>query len=367
MKINLNEIGKAAAEPLHWVIDRHMQNCILLKRGRRSVIAIDYDGKNYTVMLDPKQRDSLGCQRGTFKEASDMAQKFLDGTLEGGQVPECPSNIRRWLKHGQDKIEETAKKVSEADEWEKATSSVPADYLEWKKGSKPGAAYLKRAGKTYIKIVKRLPSAKNSEFYQKWVKEHPYAVEFYAYALDRSSKSPNTWEAVCYRDAIALARKLKGDDFSANALNFPDVPDDVKEFLRKGRSNPNAESLAEAAGHVFAWEVYRKNPNKVSLILDGRYEVAAVYRNEDAATADKMPYVVDVYSFNHSCEIRSLEKSIQDAVSVISKALIRPVKLDSDPQMAGVEKSDIKVPQMPTKARLWLDAPFQESVLTEKQ
>ena len=365
MKINLNEIGKAAAEPLHWVIDRHSQNCVLLKRGRRSVVAIDYDGKNYTVMLDPKERDSLGCQRATFKDAAEMAQKFLDGTLEGGRVPECPSNIRRWLKHGQDKAEPMG--VKESDEWEKATSCVPEDYLEWEMGSKPGAAYLKRRGRNYIKIVKRLPSAKNSEFYQKWVKEHPYAVEFYAYSIDRSVKSPVTWEASCYRDALALARKLKLDDFSANALNFPEMPEEIKLFLRKGRTNPRAESLSEAAGHVFSWEVYKKNANRVSLILDGRYEVAAVYRNEDERSAAKTPYIVDVYSFTHACELRSLEKSIQDAVAAIAKALLQPTKLDGDPQMAGVEKKDVKIPPMPTKARLWLDMPFQESVLSEKQ
>ena len=56
----LNETGKASAEPLHWVIDKHAQNCILLKRGRNSIVAVDFDGKNYTVMLDPKKRSSMG-------------------------------------------------------------------------------------------------------------------------------------------------------------------------------------------------------------------------------------------------------------------------------------------------------------------
>ena len=116
------EAGTATAEPLHWAIDKHVQNGILLKRGRKSVVAIDFDGKNYTVMMDPKERSSMGCQKTSFKDAIEMAQNMLNGTVEGGRVPECPSNIRRWLKHGQDKVEESLKEAE--DSWEKATSSV---------------------------------------------------------------------------------------------------------------------------------------------------------------------------------------------------------------------------------------------------
>lgn len=360
----IGEAGTAPAEPLHWVIDKFVPNCILLKRGRKSVVAIDFDGKNYTVMLDPKERSSMGCQKSSFKDAIEMTQGFLKGTVEGGQVPECPSNIRRWLKHGQDKIEESVKKALSEDEWEKATSAIPKDFLEWKKGSEEGEALLMRGRKRYIKICKRLPSKQNSDFYQKWVEEMPYSMKLYAYSID--NKTRLFWEYPDLKSVLAAAEQHKKMDYSANGLNFPVMPKEIREWLRKGRRDPNAEVVSESTAHVFRWEFYERNPNRVSLILDGRYEVASIFRNA-GMNAVEFPYAVEVYSFNHASEFVGLEKTIADACSRLAKEIVHPEKLNGDPQMAGVESNDVVIPPMPTSARLWLDKSFDESVLSEKK
>ena len=353
----LNETGKASAEPLHWVIDKHAQNCILLKRGRHSIVALDFDGKNYTVMLDPKKRSSMGCQRATFKDASEMVQRFLNSTIEGGDVPECPSNIRRWLRHGQDKIEEV--KVTESDEWEKASKVQPESKFDWIKASKPGGAYLRKNRKNYIKITKRVPHKNNSAFYANWIKDNPYWVER-CDGVCRQNGAPLGWEFPDLKSAISFASKMKQDDYSVNALVFPAMPDDVKEFLKKGRSNPEAEMVvAESDSHFLKWEYYPKNANRASLVLDGRTEVASVCRNEDK-TSDVFPYFVEVYSFTHACEFAGKVKSLKDAQTAVAKCLAQASA--KHPSLNG----KVKVPPIPTKVRLWIDRPFDESVLSEK-
>ncbi len=357
------EAGAATAEPLHWAIDKHVQNGILLKRGRKSVVAIDFDGKNYTVMMDPKERSSMGCQKTSFKDAVEMAQNMLNGTVEGGRVPECPSNIRRWLKHGQDKVEESLKEAE--DTWEKATSSIPKDFLEWKQGKTEGEVVLMRKKKMYMRIRKRLPSKQNSDFYQSWIKENPYSLEVFSFAMDRSGSSSLCWEYPDLKSVLKDVDRHKRIDYSANALVLPELPTEMREWLRKGHVNPKAEFVSEAAAHVFKWEVYKKYPNRVSLVLDGRYEVAAIFRNERSLDG-KRPYVMEVYSFNHACEFSGLEKTIADAVKRLAKELSSPKQM-KDPQMADVEPQEVKIPPMPTKARMWLDAPFVENVLSEKK
>ena len=357
----ISEAGKASAEPLHWVIDKYAQNCILLKRGRHSIIAVDFDGKNYTVMLDPKKRSSMGCQKATYKDAIEMAQRYLNSTIEGGDVPECPSNIRRWLRHGQDSIEEV--KVSESeDEWEKATSSVPKDYFEWKTGKAEGEAVLMRGRRQYIKICKRLPSKHNSEFYQKWVKDKPYSMEWCAYAREHGGRHSLFWEYPDFKSALADAKKHKEMDYSANALTFPEMPKDIREWLRKGRRNPNVEAAVVSESeerHFLRWEVYKKRANRASLVLDGKVEVAAVSRNE-SRTADVLPYVVEVYTFTHACEFSGTVKSIADA----QKSILARLSSPSAKHPAIGDKP--KIPPMPTSVRLWIDKPFDEAVITEK-
>ena len=353
----LNETGKASAEPLHWVIDKHSQNCILLKRGRHSIVAVDFDGKNYTVMLDPKKRSSMGCQRATFKDANEMVQRFLNSTIEGGDVPECPSNIRRWLRHGQDRNLDDG--IRESDEWEKASSAQPESKFDWAKGSKPGAAYLRKDRKNYIKIVKRIPHKNNSAFYTKWIKDNPYWVEW-CDGVHRQNGTPLGWELPDFKSALAFASKMKQDDYSVNGLVFPAMPDDVKEFLKKGRSNPEAEMVvAESTSHFLKWEIYPKKVNRASLVLDGRTEVACVIKNEDQ-TSDVLPYIVEVYSFTHACEFAGKVKSLKDAQLAVSKCL------SSDSAKHPSLHDGVKVPPIPTKVRLWIDQPFDESVLSEK-
>ena len=358
----ISETGKASAEPLHWVIDRHAQNCILLKRGRNSIVAVDFDGKNYTVMLDPKKRSSMGCQRATFKDANDMVQRFLNSTIEGGTVPECPSNIRRWLRHGQDvNADDGIRESEENDQWEKATSSVPKDFFEWKKGKHEGEAFLMRGRKQYIKICKRLPAEQNSDFYKKWIKDKPYSMEWCAYAREHG-RHHLFWEYPDLKSALKDAERHKKMDYSANALVFPDMPKDVREWLRKGRRNPNAEAgvVNESEnGHSLRWEVYKKRANRASLVLDGKVEVASVSRNE-GKTADILPYVVEVYTFTHACEFSDTVKSIADA----QKAILSRLSSPSAKHPAIGDKP--KVPMMPTSIRLWIDKPFDESVISEK-
>jgi len=348
LKTPIAQKKASCAEPLHWAIDKYAENCILLKRGRKSIISVDFDGKNYTVLIDPKERSSMGCQKTSFKDAIEMAQKFLDGTLEGGTVPPCASNIRRWLKHGQDSIE-----VSESDEWEKASKPVKKAKFDWVCASKPGAAYLRKARRNYIKVIKRIPSEKNSEFYQQWIKECPYRIEW-CEVMDATGKRPVGVDAPNFKDAFELVKKLKGEDYSSNGLTVPEMPDEVKEHLRKGRSNPNAESLTEDTKHIFKWVIFDQNHNRVSLVLDGRYETAAVYRNPECSAEN--PYMFDVYSFSHDCELSGKEKTIVGAVEKIADQL----------SGCGEAQYRIKVPPMPTRSRLWIDTEFAESTLQEK-
>lgn len=360
------EAGATTAEPLHWAVDSHVPNCILLKRGRKSILGIDFDGKNYTVMTDPKDKSSMGCQKSKFVDAFAMAQELLKDKVADGVIPLCPSNIRKWLKHGPEKSEDDGIKMNEAsDEWETATSSVPKDYFEWIKGKNEGEAILRRRRKNYIKVCKRVPDPANSSFFKNWIKEKPYSMKMYAYSME--NKSHLTLEYATLEELLKCADSYKKMDYSANALNFPAMPDDVKEWLEKGYKNPSSEVVSEAAAHVFRWEIFKKNANKVSLILDGRYEVASIYRNF-GKSADVLPYALEIYSFNHACEFAGLEKTIADAVTRVAKELIHPVKLKGDPQMAGVSAADVKIPPMPTSARLWLDKSFDEAtILSEKK
>lgn len=365
------EAGATTAEPLHWAIDPHVDRCILLKRGRKSILGIDFDGKNYTVMTDPKDKSSLGCQKSKFVDAFAMAQELLNDKLEGALIPACPSNIRRWLKRGPEKseddgIEMSNESVSESsDEWETATSSIPKDYFEWIKGKNEGEVVLRRRRKNYIKVCKRIPDPANSKFFKEWIKEKPYCMKMYAYSME--NKSHLKLEYATLEELLKCAESYKKMDYSANALNFPAMPDDVKEWLEKGYKNPSSEVVSEAAEHVFRWEIFKKYANKVSLILDGRYEVASIYRNF-GKSADVLPYAIEIYSFNHACEFAGLEKTIADAVARVAKELIHPIKLKGDPQMAGVSAADVKVPPMPTSARLWLDKSFDEAtILSEKK
>lgn len=363
------EAGATTPEPLHWAIDPHVDRCILLKRGRKSILGIDFDGKNYTVMTDPKDKSSMGCQKSKFVDAFAMAQDLLNDRLEGALIPACPSNVRRWLKHGAEKSEDDGiavpEEVSEAtDEWETATSAIPKDYFEWIKGKNEGEAILRRRTKNYIKVCKRLPDPANSRFFKEWIKEKPYCMKMYAYSME--NKSHLKLEYATLEELLKSADSYKRMDYSTNALNFPAMPDDVKDWIEKGRRDPKSEMVSEAGSHVFKWEVFSKNVNEISLILDGRYEVASICRNKDK-NADVLPYALKIYSFNHACEFAGLEKTIADAVARIAKEIVHPLKLKGDPQMAGVEAEDIRIPPVPTKARLWLDQNFTEDVLSEKK
>ena len=376
------EANATTPEPLHWAIDSHVPNCILLKKGKKSILGIDFDGKYYTVMTDPKDRSSMGCQKTSFTDAFQMSQDLLNDRLNGGLIPACPSNIRRWLKHGSEKPQDDGiaesksmilsreKKMMESvdgNEWETATSAIPKDFLVWVPGKNEGEVYLKRRRKNYIKIAKRLPSQQNSQFYRDWIKEKPYSLEWCAYENVAGAKQRLFGEYPDLQSALKDAEARKKMDYSANALVFPDMPNDIKAWLEKGRKNPKAENLlGEAAEHVFKWEFYSRNPNRVSLILDGRYEVAAIRRNKEKA-ADILPYVVEIYSMNRACEFQGLEKTIADAVRRVAKEVAHPFKLKNDSQMAGMSAVDVVIPPMPTSARLWLDKPFEESILTEKK
>ena len=357
------EAGATTAEPLHWAVDSHVPNCILLKRGRKSILGIDFDGKNYTVMTDPKDKSSMGCQKSAFVDAFAMAQDLLRDKVADGVIPACPSNIRRWLKHGPEKSLDDGIRES-SDEWETATSSVPKDYFEWVKGKNEGEAILRRRRKNYIKICKRIPDPANSTFYKEWIKEKPYSMKMYAYSME--NKSHLSMEHSSLEELLKCADYYKRMDYSSNGLNFPAMPDDVKEWLEKGHKDPKMEVVSESSAHVFKWEIFQKNVNEISLILDGRYEVASIYRNKDKS-ADVLPYALKIYSFNHACEFAGLEKTVADAVARIAKEIVHPIKLKGDPQMAGIEAKDIRIPPVPTKARLWLDKNFSEAVLTEKK
>ena len=358
------EDGVTTAEPLHWAVDSHVPNCILLKRGRKSILGIDFDGRNYTVMTDPKDKSSMGCQKSKFVDAFAMAQELLNDKLNGALIPLCPSNIRRWLKHGPEKSEDDGIQEATSDEWETATSSVPRDYFEWIKGKNEGEVILKRRRKNYVKVCKRVPDPANSEFFKKWIKEKPYCMKMYAYSME--NRSHLKLEYATLEELMNSAESYKKMDYSANALNFPAMPDDIKKWLEKGYRDPSTEVVSEAAEHVFRWEIFKKNANKVSLILDGRYEVASIYRNF-GKSSDVLPYALEIYSFNHACEFAGLEKTIADAVARVAKELVHPVKLKGDPQMAGVSAADVKVPPMPTSARLWLDKSFDESTLLSEK